>query len=80
MIVNNSRFLILPDIHIPNLASRILSLNLQRLSNDWQHIYGHPVLIAEPFVDTGRFTGACYKAANWLYLGQTSGYGRHSRR
>lgn len=79
LIVNNSRFLILPDIHIPNLASKILSLNLQRLSNDWQHIYGHPVLIAETFVDTGRFTGACYKAANWLYLGQTSGYGKHSR-
>jgi Domain of unknown function (DUF4338)/DDE_Tnp_1-associated/Transposase DDE domain len=79
LIVNNSRFLILPGIHIPNLASRILSLNLRRLSKDWVHVYGHPVLIAETFVDTGRFTGACYKAANWLYLGQTSGYGKHSR-
>ncbi len=80
LIVNNSRFLILPDIHIPNLASKILSLNLKRLSLDWEHIYGHPVLIAETFVDTARFTGACYKAANWLYLGQTSGYGKHARR
>jgi hypothetical protein len=80
LIVNNSRFLILPDIHIPNLASKILSLNLKRLSKDWQHIYGHPVLIAETFVDTSRFMGTCYKAANWLCLGQTSGYGKHSRR
>jgi hypothetical protein len=80
LIANNSRFLILPGIHIPNLASRILSLNLCRLSRDWVHVYGHPVFIAETFVDTGRFTGACYKAANWLYLGQTSGYGKHSSR
>jgi hypothetical protein len=79
LIANNARFLILPGIHIPNLASRILSLNLRRLSRDWVHVYGHPVLIAETFVDAGRFTGACYKAANWLYLGQTSGYGKHSR-
>jgi hypothetical protein len=79
LIANNSRFLILPGIHIPNLASRVLSLNLRRLSKDWVHVYGHPVLIAETFVDTGLFTGACYKAANWLYLGQTSGYGKHSR-
>jgi hypothetical protein len=42
------------------------------------HVYGHPVLIAETFVDIGRFTGTCYKAANWQYLGQTSGYGKHS--
>lgn len=80
LIANNSRFLILPDIHIPNLASKILSLNLRRLSRDWVHVYGHPVLIAETFVDTERFTGACYKASNWFYLGQTSGYGKHSRR
>ena len=79
LIANNSRFLILPNIHIPNLASKILSLNLRRLPRDWVHVYGHPVLIAETFVDTGRFTGACYKAANWRYLGQTSGYGKHSR-
>jgi hypothetical protein len=78
LIVNNARFLILPGVHIPNLASRVLSLNLRRLSRDWVCVYGHPVLIAETFVDTGRFTGACYKAANWLYLGQTSGYGKRS--
>lgn len=80
LIANNSRFLILPDIHIPNLASRILSLNLKRLANDWQNIHGHPVLLAETFVDTSRFAGTCYKAANWIYLGQTRGFGRSSRR
>ncbi|SEM40639.1 Transposase DDE domain-containing protein [Syntrophus gentianae] len=80
LIVNNVRFLILPDIQIPNLASKILSLNLKRLSQDWEDIYGHPVLIAETFVDTARFTRACYKAANWLYQGQTSGYGKHNSR
>ena len=78
LIANNSRFLILPDIHIPNLASKILSLNLKRLSQDWEHIYDHPVLIAETFVDIGRFTGACYKACNWIYLGKTRGYGKHA--
>ena len=80
LLVNNSRFLILPGIHIPNLASKILSLNVKRLSRDWEEIYGHPVLIAETFMDQARFTGSCYKAANWQYLGQSRGYGRHSRR
>jgi hypothetical protein len=78
LIANNSRFLILPGIHIPNLASRILSLNLKRLANDWQNIHGHPVLLAETFVDTSRFAGTCYKAANWIYLGQTRGFGKSS--
>ena len=68
LIANNSRFLILPHIHIPNLASKILSLNLKRLSNDWEKTYSHPVLVAETFVDIRRFHGTCYKAANWIYL------------
>jgi hypothetical protein len=80
LITNNSRFLILPGIYIPNLASRILSLNLKRLANDWQNIHGHPVLLAETFVDTSRFAGTCYKAANWIYLGQTRGFGKSSSR
>jgi hypothetical protein len=79
LIANNSRFLILPGVHVPNLASKVLSLNLKRLSDDWHGIHGHPVLVAETFVDTARFTGTCYKAANWLYLGHTRGYGKHSR-
>lgn len=79
LIINNSRFLILPDNHIPNIASKILSLNLKRLSNDWEKVYGHPVLLAETFVDISRFPGTCYKAANWIYLGQTRGFGKSSR-
>ena len=80
LIVNNARFLILPGIHIPNLASRILSLNLKRLARDWEHIYGHPVLLAETFVDSSRYAGTCYKAANWIYLGETQGFGKSSTR
>ena len=61
-IANNSRFLILPGVRIKNLASRILSLNLKRLSSDWLGVHGHPVFLAETFVETPRFTGACYRA------------------
>lgn len=76
LIANNSRFLILPHVHIPNLASKILSLNLKRLSSDWQSIHGHQLLLTETFVDAARFTGTCYKAANWICLGQTRGFGK----
>jgi hypothetical protein len=72
-VVNNLRFLILPWVTVKNLASRILALNVKRLSDDWQKAYGHPVYLAETFVDTSRFQGTCYKAANWIYLGQTKG-------
>ena len=70
LIVNNSRFLILPDWHIPNLGSRILSLCQRRLDTDWQKIFGHPVVLLETFVDPQRFRGTVYKAANWLYVGE----------
>jgi len=73
-VVNNSRFLILPGAHIPNLASRVLSLNLSRLSGDWKALHGHPTLIAETFIDPERFTGASYLAANWEVVGRTQGY------
>jgi hypothetical protein len=76
-IANNVRFLILPDVHIPNLASRILGQNLRRLSADWEAAYGHPILIAETFVDTSRFRGTCYKAAGFLPLGETRGFRRN---
>jgi len=79
LVVNNARFLILPEIHIPNLASKILSLNLKRLSKDWEHIYGHPLVLAETFVDSQRFRGLCYQAANWMYLGQTQGFGKSAK-
>ncbi|MGC8494875.1 MAG: ISAs1 family transposase [Syntrophobacteraceae bacterium] len=80
LLVNNSRFLILPNLKIKNLASRILSLNLRRLSSDWQHAHGHPVWLAETFVDPTRFKGTCYKAANWTFVGHSLGFRRASRR
>ncbi|MBS3906268.1 MAG: DUF4338 domain-containing protein [Syntrophaceae bacterium] len=66
LIVNNSRFLILPDWHIRNLGSRILSLCQKRLDTDWQKTFGHSVVLLETFVDPERFQGTVYKAANWL--------------
>lgn len=76
LIVNNSRFLILPDWHIPNLGSRILSVCQKRLDTDWQQAFGHPVVLLETFVDPQRFQGTVYKAANWLYVGNTKGFRR----
>jgi hypothetical protein len=76
LIVNNSRFLILPNWHIPNLGSRILSLCQRRLDTDWQKAFGHPVVLLETFVDPQRFQGTVYKAANWLYVGNTKGFRR----
>jgi hypothetical protein len=76
LIVNNSRFLILPDWHLSNLGSRILSLCQKRLNTDWQQIFGHPVVLLETFVDPQRFYGTVYKAANWLYVGDTKGFRR----
>jgi hypothetical protein len=77
-IANNQRFLILPEVHIKNLASRILSLTAKRLSQDWQKRYGHGVLLAETFVEKRRFRGTCYKAAGWETLGETSGHGKNA--
>ncbi len=78
LLTNNSRFVILPDWHVPNLASRILSLCQKRLSRDWQETFGHPVVLLETFVDPKRFCGTIYKASNWLYFGDTKGYRRTS--
>jgi len=75
-ITNNARFLILPWVRVPHLASRVLGATLKRLSGDWRARYGHGILLAETFVDLGRFRGTCYRAANWTYLGQTRGMGR----
>ena len=71
----NSRFLILPEMHDRNLASRVLSLSLRRLSSDTEARHGHPVFLAETFVDP-RFAGTCYRATNWTALGETRGYAR----
>lgn len=76
LLANNARFLILPGIHCPNLASRALALCCARLSRDWQEIYGHPVLLLESFVDSQLFRGTCYKAQGWRLLGQTRGFER----
>lgn len=77
LVANNSRFLILPHVCVPNLASRILSLNLKRLSQDWLTSYGHPIYLAETFVDPRFYRGTCYRAAGWLFLGQTRGFANH---
>jgi hypothetical protein len=76
LIVNNSRFLILPEYHILNLGSRILSLCQKRISADWQNTFGHPVLLLETFVDPLYFQGTVYKAANWQCVGNTKGFRR----
>ena len=80
LIANNVRFLILPGVHEPNLASRLLAMNLKRLSRDWELYYGHPLLLAETFVDSARFRGTCYRAAGWQVLGQTRGFAKRNRR
>ena len=74
---NNSRFLILPWVKIPHLASHLLSLISQRISADWEEKYGHSIYLLETFVETDRFKGTCYRAANWLHVGRTRGRGRN---
>ena len=74
LVANNSCFLILPHGHVFNLGSRILSLCQKRLPYDWQETFGHPVVLLETFVDPARFHGTVYRAANWLYLGETKGF------
>ena len=78
-IVNNGRFLILPWVRVKGLASKILALNARHLPHDWQTRYGHRPLLLETLVDAQRFRGTCYRAANWVYVGQTAGRGRMDR-
>jgi hypothetical protein len=78
LIANNSRFLILPGIRYPHLASRVLSLNCRRLRRDWQTAFGHAVVLAETFVERDRFAGTCYRAAGWSAVGETKGFGRRA--
>jgi len=73
LIANNTRFLILPWISIKYLASKVLALSAKRISNDWFEIYNHPLHLLETFVERDRFKGTCYKAANWICVGQTKG-------
>ena len=76
LVVNNSRFLILPGIRSANLASKILALCAKRLPDDFRVLYGYRPVLLETFVEKDRFRGACYKAANWLCVGQTQGRGK----
>lgn len=76
---SNTRFLILPWVRVPHLASHILGLISRRISYDWQSRYGHPVYLLETFVDQTRFQGTCYQAANWFHVGQTQGRSRNDR-
>jgi len=79
-VVQNTRFLLLPWVRVPHLASKALAANLRRLRADWQARYGHDVLLAETFVDPTRFRGTCYRAANWVCLGSTRGAGKQGNR
>lgn len=76
---NNTRFLILPWIKTPHLASHILGVISRRVASDWQEKYGHPVHLLETFVEKDRFKGTCYKAANWKCVGETTGRSRNDR-
>ena len=78
-IVNNGRFLILPWVRVKGLASKILALSARKMPLDWRTAYGHAPLLMETLVDTNRFHGTCYRAANWICLGQTAGRGRMDR-
>ncbi len=76
-VANNMRFLILPGIRVPHLASHLLAIISRRISADWHKRYGHPILLLETFVEQQRFAGTCYQAANWLCVGQTTGRTRN---
>jgi len=78
-LTNNTRFLILPWVVVPHLASHVLGLIARRIRADWQAKYGHPVYALETFVDRERFPGTCYRAANWRRLGATQGRTRNDR-
>jgi hypothetical protein len=75
-IAYNTRFLIVPWVEVPHLASHILGHIAQRVSPDWENLYAHPIYFLETFVDPERFRGTCYRAANWVLLGETTGRGK----
>jgi hypothetical protein len=79
LISYNSRFLILPWVQIYCLASHLLSVMARVLAKDWERIYKHPIYFLETFVDTEHFRGTCYRAANWIYLGKTTGRGKNDQ-
>ncbi len=78
LLAYNSRFLILPWVQVPHLASHILGRTAKLVPQDWQRLYAHPIYWLETFVDPARFKGTCYRAANWLALGRTTGRGKNA--
>jgi hypothetical protein len=76
-IAYNTRFLILPWVQVEHLASHLLGRMARRLSEDWERVYGHPIYFLETFIDPERFRGTCYRAANWVVLGRTTGRGKN---
>lgn len=79
LLAYNSRFLILPWVKVPHLASHLLAKCAKGISEDWQTLYRHPVFWLETFVDTELFKGTCYRAANWIFLGNTAGRGKYNK-
>lgn len=79
LIAYNTRYLILPWVRVPHLASHLLARVARRIARDWQDLYGHPVVLLESFVDTERFAGTCYQAANWRRVGRSEGRGTKSK-
>jgi hypothetical protein len=77
LLTNNTRFLILPWVRVPHLASHLLALTRDRLSTDWMNKYGHPIHLLETFVERERFRGTCYRAAGWIHVGATTGRSRN---
>jgi hypothetical protein len=77
LLAYNTRFLILPWVRVPHLASHILARMARILPTDWNGIYRHPIYYLETFVDKTHYAGTCYKAANWIYLGDTTGRGKN---
>jgi hypothetical protein len=77
LLAYNTRFLVLPWVRVPHLASHLLGRMTRALSAEWQRVYGHPIYFVETFVDPQRFAGTCYRAANWIHLGVTTGRGKN---
>jgi hypothetical protein len=75
----NPRYLILPWVHVPHLASHVLGQMARRLAADWERAYGHPIYYLETFVDPERYRGTCYRAANWVVMGRTTGRGKNDQ-
>ncbi len=79
LIAYNTRYLLLPWLRVPGLASHLLARVARRISEDWQAVYAHPIHLLETFIDPARFRGTCYRAANWICLGLTTGRGHNAR-